>query len=94
MHSNHALDVVTWGISRITMGQELHALAIMIKDVVSTITAKHKHTGGHCGCTVAQLRNELDCDIKELRMALNSLFKTGVIKISKGANGKMVKLKI
>ena len=55
------------------------------------LSQKHRDTAGHCGTIVAALKNELGCEIKELRSALNQLYKEKKITIHDGAHGQLVK---
>lgn len=61
------------------------------RSVESFLKDKHEKTAGHCGTTVATLKNELGIELVELRKILNQLYKEKKITIHDGIHGKLVK---
>jgi len=62
----------------------------MRSQTIEIITNKHLSSGGHCGLTINQIRNQLNCDMNELKQVMNELFKDNQIKIKDGIHGKLI----
>ena len=58
--------------------------------LIDYLFEKKQKTGGNCGTTIPQLKEELNCELSELKEILNDLFKSGLIEIKHGIHGRMV----
>jgi DNA-binding FadR family transcriptional regulator len=58
--------------------------------LIGLLVDKHELTGGHCGTTVADLLNELDCTLDELREVTQDLYSKGMVEFKDGIHGKLV----
>lgn len=54
---------------------------------------KHQRSGGNCGTYIPEILSTLNTTYKEVRHALNRLYKEDRIKIRPGSRGNLIMLK-
>ncbi|MFL1896826.1 hypothetical protein ACJRPK_14055 [Aquimarina sp. 2-A2] len=60
------------------------------KLILQALKAKSDTSGGHCGTYLVNLSHSTSIELKELKKALNELYKNKEIKIREGIHGKLI----